>query len=279
MKILLTGSSGQLGRAIAECLANDHQVTGVDLLPGPYTHHVGGFTERGTIAPLLEGADAVIHTASLHARHISTHTQADFTQTNVQGILSLLEACRESGVRRFVYTSTTSLYGHSLSAPDRAVWVTEKLVPQPRDIYDTTKIAAEGLCQIFAANHGISCVSLRVGRFFPEPERLVAIYRLYRGLDVRDAAAAHRLALESRLEGYRVYNISARSPFHEDECVELFHDAGKVIRRRCPAAAACFAQRGWELPQRIDRVYVTGKAEQELGYRPRHNFSELLTQS
>jgi nucleoside-diphosphate-sugar epimerase len=57
---------------------------------------------------------------------------------------NLLEAALENGAKRFVYTSTTSLYGHAMVSPEKAVWVTERLVPQPRDIYDVTKIAVFG---------------------------------------------------------------------------------------------------------------------------------------
>ncbi len=70
MRILLTGSSGQLGTEIARQLSAEHQVIGLDLLPGPWTTPSGTVTNRDLIFSLAREADAIIHTASLHARHL-----------------------------------------------------------------------------------------------------------------------------------------------------------------------------------------------------------------
>lgn len=155
---------------------------------------------------MTENVDYLIHTGSLHAPHIKTHSTEEFIGTNIIGTLNLLEASIENGIRRFVYSSTTSLYGHAVVSSERAVWVTEDLLPKPRDIYDVTKIVAEGLCEMFSKKYGLPCISLRVSRFFPEPEYLITIYRLYRGVDVRDAAHAHILAMTSETEGYGTFN-------------------------------------------------------------------------
>ncbi len=163
-----------------------------------------------------------------------------------------------------------------MNPAEEAVWVTEDLVPEPRDIYDETKIAAEDLCRSFSEKHGLPCISLRVSRFFPEPEYFMAIYRLYRGVDVRDAAEAHILAMEVDSKGYDVFNISARSPFSKNETHELLHDAPRVLLRHFPSLDKQFAQRSWKLPKSIDRVYVIRKAEKQLGYRPRFNFKGYL---
>jgi nucleoside-diphosphate-sugar epimerase len=279
MRILITGSSGQLGAAIAASLALAHSVVGLDILPGPQTTHLGSVTDHRLIFRITQNVDAIIHTASLHARHLHEQSRTAFVETNIQGTLNLLEAAVENGVPRFIYTSTTSLYGQAMVSPDRAVWVTEEVVPQPRDIYDVTKLAAEGLCQITAQSHGLPCLSLRVSRFFPERAHLMAIYRLYRGVDVSDATEAHRLALTARVSGFEIFNISAHSPFVEADVEELRYDAAAVIRRYFPWAEEAFARRNWSLPERIDRVYVTGKAEQQLGYRPRFNFESLFQES
>jgi UDP-glucose 4-epimerase len=159
---------------------------------------------------------------------------------------------------------------------DQAVWVTEALIPQPRDMYDITKITAEELCRHFAFNTGLPTICLRTTRFFPQPPELVALYRLYRGVDVRDAAAAHVLAVTNRDILFDVFNIAAHSPFRESDMPELLRDAPSVIQRRVPEAVEFFAQRGWSLPTSIDRVYVIEKAMQQLGYQPVYNFNPLL---
>src|SRR5947208_12250654 len=136
MRILITGSSGQLGAAIAQQLSPDHELVGIDMVPGKWTRHVININERETLFYLAKGMDVIIHIASLHHPQLATHSQQAFIDTNVTGTLNLLEAGRQAGIQRFVYTSTTSLYGHAMVSPNKAVWVTEDLQPRPRDIYD-----------------------------------------------------------------------------------------------------------------------------------------------
>jgi nucleoside-diphosphate-sugar epimerase len=277
MRVLITGSSGQLGAAVVRELARrNDEVVGLDLCAGETTAHVGSVNDRDLTFELARGADAIVHTASLHAAHLATHAPHAFVDTNINGTMSLLDAAAHQGVRRFVYTSTTSLYGRAMESDEAAVWVTEDLRPQPRDIYDVTKLAAEHLCAIAAREHGLTCLSLRVSRFFPEPQRLTAIYRLYRGVDVRDAAAAHVLALDVPSDSFDVFNISAHTPLSRDQLHRLKHHAHRVLRAQFPWIDGAFERRGWKLPTSIDRVYVTEKAERVLGYRPQHGLVQYL---
>ena len=276
IKILITGTSGQLGEAVASNLAGEYDVMGLDIVEGKYTTHVVNITDREKIFTLVKQVDTVIHTASLHAPHVQDYSKTEFVNINIRGTLNLLEACIEHGVRRFIYSSTTSLYGNAMESDKAAVWVTETLVPQPRDIYDVTKTTAENLCRIISQEEGLRCISLRVSRFFEEPFEQMAIYRLYRGVDVRDAADAHILALHDNGEGYDVFNISAKTPFTEKETEELYNDAKSVILRHFPHVEDSFSRLGWQLPNSIDRVYVIEKAERCLGYQPRYNFREFI---
>lgn len=276
MRILITGSSGPLGAAIAQQLSVHHEPIGIDRVPGKWTRHVVDINERETLFYLTKGMDAIIHIASLHHPQLTTHSQQAFIDTNVTSTLNLLEAARQAGIQRFVYTSTTSLYGHALVAPDKAVWVTEDLQPRPRDIYDHTKIMAEKLCSYFALHMGLPTICLRVARFFEQPPELLAIYRLYRGVDVRDVATAHVLAVTNEHIPFDIFNIAAHSPFQESDTTELYQDAPAVLRRYIPNIEQTFARYNWQLPKHIDRVYVIKKAEQMLGYRPEHNFKEYI---
>ena len=276
MKILVTGSSGQLGAVIASMLSNEHTIIGADLLPGKYTSHIGDIADYEFVSTITKNVEIIIHTCSLHAPHIKTHSNEEFIKTNVNGTLNLLKSAVKNKVRRFIYTSTTSLYGHAMVSNQQAVWVTEDLLPRPRDIYDVTKIAAEGLCEMFANTYDMPCLSLRVSRYFPEPDYLMAVYRLYRGIDVKDAAAAHILAMTAEVKGYDVFNISAQSPFSRDETYDLLHDAPSVLMRHFPNIDELFAEKGWKLPISIDRVYSIDKAKRILDYRPANNFESLM---
>jgi nucleoside-diphosphate-sugar epimerase len=275
VRILVTGASGRVGGAIAARLSLRHAVTGFDLRPGPLTSVTGDLRDTALLARHLAGIEAVVHTASLHVPDLAARSAADFREVNVAATRRLLAACGEAGVGRFVYTSTTSLYGDAMLPRDRAVWVTEALVPRPRDIYDETKLAAEVACRE-AAQSGLACIVLRMSRCFPEEPRLVATYRLHRGVDAEDVAQAHELALAAPAGGFAVYNVSAPSPFAQSDCAALFRDAASVVAGRLPWAVAEFARRGWQLPQSIDRVYVVDRAVAQLGYRPVHDFASLF---
>ncbi len=276
MRILVTGASGRIGGAIAARLALRHQVTGIDRRPGPLTVEVADVCDTARLAPLLAGMDAIVHTASLHVPDLAASSAGEFRAVNVDATRRLLAAAGEAGVARIVYTSTTSLYGDAmLPTAGEAAWVSEELAPRPRDVYDETKLAAEEACRE-AARHGLACTSLRMSRCFAEEPRLVALYRLYRGVDAEDVAQAHELALATGRTGYEVYNISAPSPFARADCRRLYEDAASVVLERYPWAEAEFQRRGWLLPQSIDRVYVVDKAIAGLGYRPEHDFAALL---
>ena len=276
MRILITGSSGRVGSAIAELLAERHDLIGLDLVPGRYTTFIGSVADQALVRAAATGMHAIIHTASLHVPDLGRATSKAFVSVNVRGTRNLLDAAAEHEISRFVYSSTTSVYGRAMASPTHAVWVSETLEPQPRDIYDETKLSAERLCCEATRAQSVSCVSLRFSRCFPEPEPVLAAYRLYRGVDVRDVADAHRLALIASCATFEVYNISARSPFLPDDCPQVLTDARGVIRARYPQVAAAFSARGWPLPDSIDRVYAIDKAERHLGYQPRYNYLEFL---
>ncbi len=274
MRILITGSSGQLGAEIARQLSSQHDIIGIDLVEGVWTHHRVNIVDREAVRSLMKGIDAVIHIASLHTPHLGVVSKQAFIDVNITGTLNLLETATDERVRRFVYTSTTSLYGFALIPNAQAVWVTEELTPQPRDMYDITKRAAEDLCQHFARAYGLPTICLRTSRFFPEAVPLMAFYRLYRGVDVRDVARAHVLAVTNQEILFDLFNISAQSPFEPGDLPALLHDAPSVLRNKVPEALSFFTQQGWALPESIDRVYVIERARRLLGYQPRYNFQE-----
>ena len=113
MKIILTGSSGRIGRAIVGSLASEHEVIGVDTRVFSTTQIIGDCADEALIRPLLEGADALIHTAGPHAPHVGETPDEEFTRINVDGTAKLYEWALASGVKRFLYTPTTALHGHA----------------------------------------------------------------------------------------------------------------------------------------------------------------------
>lgn len=292
MKILVTGSSGHLGAGLMQTLRHrDVEVIGTDILASAFTDQVGSITDRAHVRRCIQGADAVLHTATLHKPHVATHTKQDFIDTNVTGTLNLLEEAVLAGVRAFIFTSTTSTFGDAMNpkADGSAVWVTEGLVPVPKNIYGVTKLAAENLCQLFARTHQLPCLILKTSRFFPEADDSKAVREsyedgnakanefLHRRVDVADVIDAHLLALETAAEiGFGRYIISATTPFTQADLAELNRDAPAVLKRLIPDYEAAYAELGWKLSPKIGRVYVNAKARDELGWRPQHNFVDVL---
>lgn len=293
MRILLTGSSGWLGRYLAPLLrAHGHEVIGLDVARGTCTDVIGSVADRALIDRLFaeHRFEGVIHAGALHKPDIVRYPRQAFIDVNVSGTLNLLEAAVAAKASRFVFTSTTSLMISSAireGRGDKAVWIDETLAPlEPRNVYGITKLAAEQMCRLVHNEHGLPVIVLRTGRFFPENddthqilsgENMKANELLHRRLTVEDAAEAHLVALERAPElGFGTFILSAPTPFVPADVAALKTDAPAVIARYFPDAAGLYARQGWTLPATIDRVYDAGLAERLLGFRCRTDFAAML---
>jgi len=292
MRFLVTGSAGHLGEALVRTLrALGHEVVGLDLLESPFTTNAGSISDRSFVRNCMGGVGAVLHAATLHKPHVATHRRQEFIDTNITGTLNLLEEAASAGVRAFVFTSTTSVFGDALLPPAGApaAWVTEDVAPIPRNIYGVTKAAAEDLCQLFSRNQGLACIVLRTSRFFPEQDDNQVVretYRddnvkaneyLYRRVEIEDVVSAHLLAAKrAPAFGFRKYIISATTPFQPGDLSDLRGDAPQVVRRRVPDYEPEYKRRGWRMFPGIDRVYVNDRARKELGWQPRYDFKYVV---
>jgi len=292
VKILVTGSAGHLGEALVRSLRDEgSEVVGLDLLDSPFTSVVGSIADRELVRRCLDGVDAVLHAATLHKPHVGSHSRRQFVDANITGTLNLLEEAVAAEVESFVFTSTTSAFGRALAPPPGApaAWITEDVVPVPRNIYGVTKAAAEDLCRLVHQDHGLPCLILRTSRFFPEEDdrdevrtayaddNLKANEYLYRRVDLEDVVSAHRLALDRAAAiGFRKYIISATTPFTRADLSQLRADAPAVVRRLFPDYEAEYERRGWTMFPSIERVYVNSLAREELGWAPRYDFRHVL---
>lgn len=266
-------------------------VRGIDVLPSPFTDVVGSISDPAVVEHALAGATAVIHAATLHKPHVATHTRQAFIDVNVTGTLALLEAAARAGARAFLYTSTTSTFGDALAPPADApaAWITEDVVPVPKNIYGVTKVAAEDLCALAHRNQKLPCIVLRTSRFFPEtddePARAAAFADdnlklneyLYRRADIEDIVGAHLVALDAAPRiGFGRYIVSATTPFLRDDAAALRADAPAVLSRRVPGWADVYRARDWRMLPSLDRVYDNARARAALGWRPQHDFATVL---
>jgi nucleoside-diphosphate-sugar epimerase len=227
----------------------------------------------------------------LHKPHVASHDRQAFVDTNITGTLTLLEEAVAAGVASFVFTSTTSVFGRALTPAtgEPAAWITEDVTPVPRNIYGVTKTAAEDLCELVHAEHGLPVIVLRTSRFFPEGDDVDAVRTAYadanvkaneflnRRADIADVADAHLLAMARAPQiGFGRYIISATTPFTPADLAALRADAPAVVRRLFPDQEAEYKRRGWRMFGQIDRVYVNARARADLGWAPRYDFRRVL---
>lgn len=277
-KIVITGSSGRIGRALHWKLSQGNDVLGMDISPSSATSVLMDIRNQEELLRRFEGVDTVFHAAALHAPHVGIASEEAFYDINVEATEKICKAALAAGVSQIVFTSTTALYGYANAGEGTAAWVNEQTVPEPKTIYHTTKWAAENILQAYAGEH-LAVSVMRISRCFPEPAPTMALYRLHRGVDYRDVADAHVLASQLKKEKpFDVYVISGDTPFLPSDSQWLFEDPAAVVRERQVRLAQEFDHRGWTFPSSIDRVYDSTYAQQTLGWTPKRGAMDVLQQ-
>jgi UDP-glucose 4-epimerase len=168
-RILVTGGAGFIGSHLVErLLAAGNSVVVLDNfsngrpenLPGPADRSgleiiQGDILDRTTCVRCCRGAGTVFHLACLGVRH-SLHDPVGNHEVNALGTLRVLEAARAAGVRRFVYLSSSEVYGRATDFP-----ITEQSCPWPLTVYGASKLAGEHYARVYAELHGLGAVCVR----------------------------------------------------------------------------------------------------------------------
>lgn len=176
MRCLVTGAAGFIGSHLVErLLADGHAVVGIDgfvdnydrelkkshlVLYGehPQFEFVEDMIERLDLRTLLDGVESVFHLAALPGVRSSWGDSfEDYSSHNVYATQRMLEASLRVGVDRFVYASSSSVYGDAAELPMR-----EDARELPHSPYGVTKLAAEHLARLYHRNYGLATVSLRL---------------------------------------------------------------------------------------------------------------------
>ena len=175
MKALVTGVAGFVGSHVAErLLGGGSEVVGIDCFTDYYPrpmkeHNIQGLRDQPEfrfveaaiqdvdLVTLLSGVTHVFHLAAQAGVRRSWGTEFSvYTACNVDATQTLLEACLCSNIQRFVYSSSSSVYGDAVAIPMR-----EDDHPRPVSPYGVTKLAAEHLCHLYWVNHQLPTTSLR----------------------------------------------------------------------------------------------------------------------
>jgi nucleoside-diphosphate-sugar epimerase len=275
MKIFLTGAEGTLGRSIRAASPEEHELIGVDCSSDDAGIHAGSFADEALLNELLPGCDAVIHTAALHGAAIETHTPREYTDLNVGGLVSLLEACRQHGVKRFVFSSTMEIViGRDWCAAGMAV-VDEETAPRPDWIYPANKLAGEQLGRYYHQRYGLEFVSLRYMYFSGKPRPSSGL--LARQVMASDVAAANWKAVSVPDAGFQVLHIGPETPLTSQDIVEAQSAPLAVVERYWPGASEALQSAGAKLNgAHFWPVTRISRARQVLGWRPEITFESYL---
>jgi UDP-glucose 4-epimerase len=309
MKVLVTGGAGYIGSVTTERLLDaGHEVTVFDNLERGHRDAVDKRAKfvRGDLrdAPAIRsamlefGPDAVMHFAAYALVPESMRAPEMYFTNNVAGGLNLAEAMRVAGVGRIVFSSTCATYGE----PER-VPITEDVPQRPTNPYGESKLIFEKMLEWYSRIHGFKAVYLRYFNASgatvqfgedhdPETHLIPNVLRVALGkqekvtifgddyatpdgtcvrdyIHIVDLAEAHMLALRAEKSG--AYNLGTGTGYSVREVVET---ARKVTGHRIPAEVK--ARRPGDPPK---LVAGSGKARNELGWKPRYESVEAIVES
>jgi nucleoside-diphosphate-sugar epimerase len=243
MRVAVTGARGVLGSALMPLLAPD--AVPIDRIDGLEIEDATAMTKA------LHGCDAIVHLAALHPLIARSDATAEtYRAANVTPFVALLAVARQLGISRLLLASSTSVWS---SDPVRIV--DESTEPDGTSPYASSKRACEGLL----VASGLQGIRLRLARFAHTDDPADDVRKLYRAVDVRDAATAVHAALERAPRG-SVYAISAPTPFKSDDVELLGSDPRAAIVRRTGREPS------W-VPGRVGVVVDSRRAGRDLGWR------------
>ena len=293
MKILVTGGAGFIGSHIVDrCVADGHEVRVLDNLSSStitnLEEHVrkrtieflkGDIRDQKAVKDSIRNIDAVFHEAAQVSIPLSMNDPMYTDDVNVRGTLNLLAAASEEGVERFVYASSSSVYGDPARLP-----VTEDTPFQPLSPYAASKIAGEAYCLGFWKARGLPTVCLRYFNVFGPRQGssgyASVIPAFIRSLldgkpmnifgdgsqtrdfvHVRDVVQANMLATSKNVAAGVAYNVGSGKPV---TVTELARVLGQIAGGRSPSPLY-LPPRSGDVKHSVADVT---RAKEALGFRP-----------
>ena len=277
MLVIVTGSSGLLGRHVASALVSaGHSVLGLDASPSPgdatWRHASIDLTDLGAAMQLVRDASAIVHLAAI-PRPTGLAPKHVF-RINLACAYNVIESAVHSGAVRFVYASSMSVLGYPFfERPIEPAYlpIDSSHPVGPQDAYALSKWLGEEILQAGVNRRPkLSAVSLRMPwiqtansfarEVVPRREQAnLAARDLWGYLDARDAAAAFVAAVERPIEGHRRIYVSAADTFMDIETAVLVRSSYPTVEIRRPF-------RGF------DSVFDLSDAYAILGFEPRHTW-------
>jgi len=166
MRVLVTGSSGQLGSYLCELLMRRHDVVGLDIRPQPYAvlkprSFAGDIQQPSDVRAALGGVDAVVHSAAQVSVDKSIQDPIKDASVNVLGTVNVLHESAKAGVCKFVYVSSAAIFGRPKYIP-----IDEDHPTHPMSNYGVSKLAGEKYVLAYADMSRMEVVSVRPFNFY-----------------------------------------------------------------------------------------------------------------
>lgn len=176
-RVCVTGGAGFIGGHLVDALSSlgasvtvlddlsnsslDHLAGLIELDPAGVRFHHGSILEPDAIERAVDSASVVFHLAAICSVPLSVEQPGRTWEINATGTQRVLEAARQEGVKRVVFSASSSAYGNATAMP-----VDEQLIPSPLSPYAASKVAGELLASAYAESYGMSTVSLRYFNIF-----------------------------------------------------------------------------------------------------------------
>ena len=293
MRSLVTGVAGFIGSHLAERLINEgHEVVGIDCFTDYYARSIKEknlkvllqkpgfiFLEDNllevNLSDLLVSVDYIFHQAAQAGVRSSWGAEFEiYTSNNILATQKLLEASKHSDIKRFIYASSSSVYGDSEELP-----LSEKSLLRPVSPYGVTKLAGEHLCYSYWKNYQIPVIPLRYFTVYgPRQRPDMAFHRFVRAIlgggeieiygngeqtrdftFISDAVSGNMLAMKSNAEG-EIFNIGGGSRVSVNEVLDIIQNiAGKTAK---------IVYRDVQKGDVRHTLADTNKAKKHLGYIP-----------
>jgi len=298
-RFLVTGGAGFIGSHIVEALVKQgHAVRILDNFSSGKIHNLKGLENKIDLIKAdicskqacikaTKQIDFVLHQAALRSVPKSMEQPHAYNRVNIDGTLNLLEACRLNKVKRFVFASSSSVYGEVKDYPEK-----ESFIPSPISPYALSKLTGEYYCKIFSLYYGLPTVALRYFNVFGPRQALdddyaVVIPKFINCLlnnqsppvfgdgrqsrdftFVQNVVSANLLAVKADKIKHDVFNIAVGQ---DTSILDLIKILNKILKKDI---------RPKFCPKRPGDVFKTladiGKATKLLNFKPRVNFIQGL---
>ncbi len=302
-KCLVTGGAGFIGSHVADALiARGDRVRVLDNLSTGRKENLSrhaseiellaeDLRDKEAVRKAVKGIDCVFHIAALRAVLRSVDDPRETNDVNVSGTLNLLLAAREAGVKRVIFSSSSSVYGDTDIFPSR-----EDALPRPESPYAASKIMGEYYCRIFSRLYGLETVCLRYFNVFgprqnPESKysAVIPIFidLLLKGVSpeihwdgkqsrdftyIENVVSGNLLAAEAKGVSGEVFNIACHEEF---SVLEIFNQLKDILNSE-RVKPVFKPKRAGDVRRSFADIT---KAQRLLGYKTKVNFREGLKET